>query len=107
MKMDILDNPIHDACRRGNFDFLKECLDNGVSPSGLDSSQNSPLHWSANYYTIIVGVIMCCGCFTGPQEVVILIVYKNFLELQRNNLEVPNSLLMLRYLWEIYLYIHR
>jgi ankyrin repeat protein len=45
--MDTLDNPVHDAARRGNLEFMKECLQNGVSPTGLDISGNSPLHWSA------------------------------------------------------------
>ncbi|CAL8143801.1 unnamed protein product [Orchesella dallaii] len=47
MKMDTIENPLHDAARRGNLDFLKECLTNGVSATGLDASGNSPLHWSA------------------------------------------------------------
>jgi len=47
LKMDTLDNPVHDAARRGNLEFMKECLQNGVSPTGLDISGNSPLHWSA------------------------------------------------------------
>lgn len=47
MKMDTIENPVHDAARRGNVEFLKECLKNGVSSTGLDASGNSPLHWSA------------------------------------------------------------
>lgn len=45
--MDTIENPVHDAARRGNVEFLKECLSNGVSPTGLDASGNSPLHWSS------------------------------------------------------------
>ena len=45
LKTDVVDNPVHDAARRGNLDFLRECLRNGVSPTGLDASGNSPLHW--------------------------------------------------------------
>lgn len=45
--MDTIENPVHDAARRGNVDFLKECLTNGVSATGLDTSGNSPLHWSS------------------------------------------------------------
>lgn len=49
--MDTLENPVHDAARRGNLDFLKECLENGVSPTGLDASGNSPIHW---YLSLII-----------------------------------------------------
>lgn len=47
MRMDTIENPVHDAARRGNVEFLRECLRNGVSATGLDASGNSPLHWSA------------------------------------------------------------
>jgi ankyrin repeat protein len=47
MKMDTIENPLHDAARRGNIEFLQDCLSNGVSPTGLDSTGNSPIHWSA------------------------------------------------------------
>jgi len=47
LKADAVDNPIHDAARRGNLEFLQECLGNGVTSTGLDSSGASPLHWAA------------------------------------------------------------
>lgn len=42
-----ISQPLHDAARRGNLSFLKECLDSGVSKTGLDASGNTPLHWAA------------------------------------------------------------
>ena len=38
-------NPMHDAAKRGNIEFLKECLDNKVSANSLDKAGNTPLHW--------------------------------------------------------------
>ena len=44
--METIGNPVHDAARRGNLEFLQECLKNGVSSTSLDSSNNTPLHWA-------------------------------------------------------------
>ncbi|XP_011504258.1 PREDICTED: osteoclast-stimulating factor 1-like [Ceratosolen solmsi marchali] len=39
--------PLHEAARRGNISFLRECLNSGVSGTGLDSAGNTPLYWAA------------------------------------------------------------
>ena len=39
--------PLHEAARRGNLIFLKECLEGGVSGTGLDTAGNTPLYWAA------------------------------------------------------------
>ncbi|XP_012272363.1 osteoclast-stimulating factor 1-like [Orussus abietinus] len=39
--------PLHEAARRGNLSFLRECLKRGVSRTGLDSAGNTPLYWAA------------------------------------------------------------
>lgn len=40
-------NPMHEAAKRGNYDFLKECIDNKVSVNSLDKAGNTPLHWAS------------------------------------------------------------
>ena len=39
--------PLHEAARRGNISFMRECLEGGVSGTGLDSTGNTPLYWAA------------------------------------------------------------
>ncbi|KAG8285687.1 hypothetical protein J6590_075421 [Homalodisca vitripennis] len=41
-----VDAPLHEAARRGNLSFLRECLHQGVSATGLDSVGNTALHWA-------------------------------------------------------------
>ena len=42
----VLVNPIHDACKRGNFEHLVECLMNKVPINVQDKAGNSALHWA-------------------------------------------------------------
>lgn len=39
--------PLHDAARRGNVNFLKELLRQGISGTALDAAGNTPLYWAA------------------------------------------------------------
>uniref|UniRef100_A0A0K0EYJ4 Osteoclast-stimulating factor 1 n=1 Tax=Strongyloides venezuelensis TaxID=75913 RepID=A0A0K0EYJ4_STRVS len=45
---EILQYPLHESAKRGNIKFLKECLDNGVSPNSLDKSSATPLFWASH-----------------------------------------------------------
>lgn len=43
-----VEQPLHEAARRGNLDFMRECLQHGVSGTGLDSAGNIPLYWASH-----------------------------------------------------------
>ncbi|ESP05323.1 hypothetical protein LOTGIDRAFT_208351 [Lottia gigantea] len=43
-----IDHPLHEAAKRGNMDFLMECIGNRVSVNGLDKAGSIPLHWAAH-----------------------------------------------------------
>ncbi|PNF36034.1 Osteoclast-stimulating factor 1 [Cryptotermes secundus] len=43
-----VEQPLHEAARRGNLDFMRQCLQQGVSGTGLDSAGNTPLYWASH-----------------------------------------------------------
>ncbi|XP_043278618.1 osteoclast-stimulating factor 1-like [Venturia canescens] len=42
-----IEMPLHEAARRGNISYLKECLSEGVSSTGLDTAGNTALYWAS------------------------------------------------------------
>jgi ankyrin repeat protein len=46
--MEEVEQPLHEAARRGNLNFMRECLKQGVSGTGLDSAGNTPLYWASH-----------------------------------------------------------
>ncbi|XP_038077663.1 osteoclast-stimulating factor 1-like [Patiria miniata] len=59
-----IDNPLHEASKRGNVDFLKESLANLVSVNGLDKSGSTPLYWASHG-----GHIECVSILLGQPRV--------------------------------------
>uniref|UniRef100_A0AAX7SDN5 Osteoclast-stimulating factor 1 n=1 Tax=Astatotilapia calliptera TaxID=8154 RepID=A0AAX7SDN5_ASTCA len=43
-----IDNPMHEAAKRGNLSWLRECLDNKVGINGLDKAGNTALYWGCH-----------------------------------------------------------
>ncbi|KAI9344405.1 osteoclast-stimulating factor [Obelidium mucronatum] len=66
-----IENPVHEAAKRGNIAFLNELLNAGVSVNGLDKAGNSPLHWAAR---------------SGKHEIVKMLLEKNAAINARNKL---------------------
>ncbi|XP_049907692.1 osteoclast-stimulating factor 1 [Epinephelus moara] len=43
-----IDNPMHEAAKRGNLSWLRECVENKVAINGLDKAGNTPLYWACH-----------------------------------------------------------
>ncbi|MBN3289834.1 OSTF1 factor, partial [Polypterus senegalus] len=65
-----IDNPMHEAAKRGNLSWLRECLDNRVGINGLDKAGNTALYW---------------GCHGGHKDVVEVLLAQANIELNQQN----------------------
>ncbi|XP_068033013.1 osteoclast-stimulating factor 1 isoform X2 [Anomalospiza imberbis] len=65
-----INNPLHEAAKRGNLSWLRECLDNQVGVNGLDKAGNTALYWA---------------CHGGHKDVVDVLLTQANLELNQQN----------------------
>ncbi|KAE8594456.1 hypothetical protein XENTR_v10019648 [Xenopus tropicalis] len=65
-----IDNPLHEAAKRGNVSWLRECLENRVGVNGLDKAGSTALYW---------------GCHGGHKDVVDLLLAQPNIELNQQN----------------------
>lgn len=65
-----IDNPLHEAAKRGNESWLAECLDNRVGVNGLDKAGNTALYWA---------------CHGGHLDIVKILLSQPNIELNQQN----------------------
>ncbi|XP_068941445.1 osteoclast-stimulating factor 1, partial [Petaurus breviceps papuanus] len=65
-----IDNPLHEAAKRGNLSWLRECLDNRVGVNGLDKAGSTALYWA---------------CHGGHKDVVEVLFTQPNIELNQQN----------------------
>uniref|UniRef100_A0A4W2FR57 Osteoclast stimulating factor 1 n=1 Tax=Bos indicus x Bos taurus TaxID=30522 RepID=A0A4W2FR57_BOBOX len=65
-----IDNPLHEAAKRGNLSWLRECLDNRVGVNGLDKAGSTALYWA---------------CHGGHRDIVEMLFTQPNIELNQQN----------------------
>ncbi|MCP9260498.1 Osteoclast-stimulating factor 1 [Dirofilaria immitis] len=59
MTAEYVEYPLHDAAKRGNIEYVKECLDNAVSVNSLDKSGSTALYWSSHGGHVAIVKLLC------------------------------------------------
>uniref|UniRef100_A0A672IZL8 Osteoclast-stimulating factor 1 n=1 Tax=Salarias fasciatus TaxID=181472 RepID=A0A672IZL8_SALFA len=96
-----IDNPMHEAAKRGNLSWLRECVDNKVGINGLDKAGNTALYWGCHgghrgnwktdFCTICTGsnklgdTALHAAAWKGYSDIVEMLLNKNARTDIRNN----------------------
>ncbi|XP_029961103.1 osteoclast-stimulating factor 1 isoform X1 [Salarias fasciatus] len=90
-----IDNPMHEAAKRGNLSWLRECVDNKVGINGLDKAGNTALYWGCHgghrgnwktdFCTICTGSCCDTSAFVSPSDVVEVLLSQPNVELNQQN----------------------
>ncbi|CAD5206528.1 unnamed protein product [Bursaphelenchus okinawaensis] len=58
---ELIQNPIHEAAKRGNLQLLESCLNNKMSPNLLDRSGSVPLYWASynGHINVVIRLLQC------------------------------------------------
>uniref|UniRef100_A0A3B3UHK2 Osteoclast-stimulating factor 1 n=1 Tax=Poecilia latipinna TaxID=48699 RepID=A0A3B3UHK2_9TELE len=70
-----IDNPMHEAAKRGNMSWLRECLDNKVGINGLDKAGNTNVH--CNKKDIFFDTPLHAAAWKGYSDIVEMLLAKN------------------------------
>uniref|UniRef100_A0A8D2GMS9 Osteoclast-stimulating factor 1 n=1 Tax=Urocitellus parryii TaxID=9999 RepID=A0A8D2GMS9_UROPR len=96
-----IDNPLHEAAKRGNLSWLRECLDNRVGVNGLDKAGSTALYWAChgghkgNMFCLLLKTNLCdnklgdtalhAAAWKGYADIVQLLLAKGARTDLRNN----------------------
>ncbi|EPZ33867.1 ankyrin [Rozella allomycis CSF55] len=65
---EMIENPMHEAAKRCNFELVEDYINIGLSVNALDKSGCTPLHWACRSgYKDIVQLLLSNGCLPNTQ----------------------------------------
>uniref|UniRef100_A0A3B4Z2A5 Osteoclast-stimulating factor 1 n=1 Tax=Stegastes partitus TaxID=144197 RepID=A0A3B4Z2A5_9TELE len=89
-----IDNPMHEAAKRGNLSWLRECVENKVGINGLDKAGNTALYWGCHgghkgnretYFNKLGDTVLHAAAWKGYSDIVEMLLNKNARTDVRNN----------------------